>query len=138
MTNVIYILLIIIIPSPCRDVIDEWQIFIDADFNENTGYGGGYEYIIRQTNNEPSLDLLDWQQLQNNFNETVDLDSWTNGLIIRNTNEGNGPGGWGNLIGFAKGSWLSGDEQINILIPEILRGRYRFEGYINGKWICTH
>ena len=44
-------------------LLDDWafQLFIDADMNNQTGYGGGYEYVVRgvDTSHIDSIDLVE-------------------------------------------------------------------------------
>jgi len=131
--TILYILLSFFIPTRCPGV-DEWQVFIDADHNSKTGYVG-YEYVVRGVLTD-TLDLRDWQQLQNRYGETVDA-LWSHGTIIRET-EGRDDlflhGGWGTLVGFAQSTWVMGDERVEFLLPSLLGGRYRLEVYENGAW----
>ena len=119
----------------CSTSADSWQIFIDADNDPTTGYGGGYEYVVRYVD-EPPISLRDFQQVQLRWNETVDLDGWARGIPIRHTEGGGGPGGWGVLAGMALTDWLPGDSQVVVEVPATLGGRRVLEMYADGELVC--
>lgn len=118
--SISYVLVALVFPPGCS----EFQVFIDADRDPTTGYGGGYEYVVR-VGDDP-LSLRDWQQVQNLFGETVDLEGLGAGRVVRRAVPEGEAGGWGRLEGFA----LLGDG--GVWVP--FDGWFYVEYYDEGSW----
>ncbi|KKN01229.1 hypothetical protein LCGC14_1129930 [marine sediment metagenome] len=104
-----------------------FQVFIDTDRNMETGYGAGYEYVVRVVDDE--LSLLDWQQIQLHLPEAF------GGRHVRATRPAIPlvchTGGWGILVGFA--SVIRVNDNVTVQIPD---GRWKVEFYDEGK-VCN-
>ena len=104
-----------------------FQLFIDADDNEQTGYGRGFDWLVRIV-------------------EFVDR----NRVLVRHTTGGGGPGGWGKPVEVQVDGvtipltipvrLTNGDRKLEFAIPfrravavESACFRYAFESYFDGR-----
>lgn len=134
---IVYFMLQFMAPPNCNPT--EYQVFIDTDYNDQTGYNG-YEFVVRGIMKEPALDLRDWAEIQNKFNETLELYSLAVGgigTIIRHTLLGaeyTTPvprGGWGRLAGFAL-VYTTDKGSVLVWLPNVFDGRHVVEFYEEG------
>ncbi|UCE58725.1 MAG: hypothetical protein JSU63_14930 [Phycisphaerales bacterium] len=93
----------------------EFQLFIDADEDRATGYGSGFDLVVR----------------------CVELEG-TSHASVYETEGGVGPGGWGTLVGSIPFSTSDGDRRLQLQVPWELEGmtgaevRYAFENCYQG------
>jgi len=134
--NVLYLLWTFLVPIECGPT--EYQVFIDADRDENTGYVGGYEFVVRGVLGEPALDLRDWAEVQNMFGRTLNLDGLKSGVVVRHTLLGRDNltpvprAGWGRFAGFALED-QSQEGWLRLRVPQALSGRTLIEFYQDGR-----
>ncbi|MFQ5591344.1 MAG: hypothetical protein ACE5HE_09295 [Phycisphaerae bacterium] len=101
-----------------RDLEDGWefQLFVDTDGDEGTGYGGGFERLVR------GVEFTDSEHVS-----------------LRDTAGGGGPGGWGTAVG-AVHVITTGEGTVILEIPvggrtgmPVDAFRYTFETYFAGR-----
>ncbi|MFQ5591343.1 MAG: hypothetical protein ACE5HE_09290, partial [Phycisphaerae bacterium] len=104
----------------------EFQLFIDADDDERTGYGDGFEFVVRGVE----------------FSEPIMLSSsGDSGQIhLRHTDGISGPGGWGGSMAVLPfevedGTYLAFDVPLGVGPLTDGRFRYAFESYFRGRFI---
>ena len=112
--------------SDRRHPDDGWtfQLFVDVDEDPDTGYGDGYELLVRGVEMTPEP------------NESPDV--LAGSIFLRRTDGGDGPGGWGIDLEIVSAWILEDGLRLAFEVPlfdELGIGafRYSFESYHEGK-----